>query len=111
MNVSEEFNCLVCGKTMKMEHQIAYIDYSCILSARDDHHFSWRIVHGNLAKLRVRFKDGHERLVLKIHYDEGYSEVWTTTESVRLKINQIIIPNFEDIESLKNKIRTILVFS
>jgi ribosomal protein L32E len=109
MNINEEFNCLVCNKVMQSNHQIAYIDYSC--HRQDDHHFSWRIVHGNLAKLRIRFKDGSERLVLKIHYDEDYSEVWTMPDSVRLKVNQIIIPNFEDVEKLKNKIRTILVFS
>lgn len=109
MNVSQDFNCLVCNRVMKHEHQIAYIDHFC--NTQDDHHFSWRIVHGNLAKLRIRFNEGRERLCLKIHYDEQYSEVWTDSKSVRLKINQIIIPNFEDIEKLKNKIRTILVFS
>lgn len=109
MNDSQTLNCLVCGGVMKRNHQIAYIDYSC--HAQDDHHFSWRIVHNNLAKLRVRFNEGGERLCLKIHYDEGYSEVWTGSKSVRLKINQIVVPQFEDIEKLKHKIRTILVFS
>ena len=109
MNEFQNFNCLVCGKVMKINHQIAYIDHSC--HTQDDHHFSWRIVNDKLAKLRVRFNEGRERLCLKVHYDEGYSEVWTGSKSVRLRVNQIIIPNFEDIEKLKNKIRTILVFS
>lgn len=106
----EKYNCLVCGKEMIANHMIAYIDYHC---QPDDfnHHFSWRIKNNILIKLRVRFSDKKERLCLKIHYDEGYSEVWSRGSlDNRLRIDQIIFPNFEDIEKLKNKIKTILVF-
>ena len=115
---------------MRESNKIRYVDYFC---TQDDHHFSQRIrtswpnppgsgstelVNGfyvpvwgrEMVKLRVQFLNKHERLALKVHYDEGYSEVWTTAKSTRFKINQIVIPNFEDIEKLKNKIRTILVF-
>jgi hypothetical protein len=109
MNPLEKFQCLVCGKEMEITHKIKYVDHFC--STQEDHHFSWRIVGGNLAKLRIRFQDGNERLCLKVHYDENYSEVWTGAKSERLRINQIIEPNFQDIEKLKNKLRTILVFS
>ena len=108
MNKLQNFNCLVCNNLMKRKYNITYIDHSCHIWT--DHHFSWRIVNDNISKLRIRFSDDNERLCLKVHYDEGYSEVWTSSNSTRLKINQIIVTNFEDIEKLKNKIRTILVF-
>lgn len=105
----EKYQCLVCGKDMERHHKIKYIDWSC---AQQDHHFSWRIVSNQMAKLRIRFENKGERLCLKVHYDEGYSEVWSKANSAnRLRINQIVVPNFEDIEALKHKIRTILVFS
>jgi len=94
---------------MEMYHRIAFIDYSC--SHHDDHHFSWRIKDNTLAKLRIRFGQGREQLCLKVHYDEGYSEVWSKTKpNNRIRINQIIVPNFEEVDKLKNKIRTLLVF-
>ena len=105
----EKFQCLVCNKEMEVAHKIAFIDHFCNKS--DDHHFSWRIKDNRLLKLRIRFEDGKERLCLKVHYDESYSEVWSKAKSDnRIRINQIVIPDFSDIEKLKNKIRTLLVF-
>ena len=105
----QNFDCLVCNKQMEMHHKIIFVDYSCNHS--DDHHFSWRIKDNTLAKLRIRFQENNERLCMKIHYDEGYTEVWSKAKSTnRIRINQIVVPNFEDIEKLKNKIRTLLVF-
>lgn len=93
-----------------MAHRIAFVDYYC--NGQDDHHFSWRIKDNSLLKLRIRFEDKKERLCLKIHYDEKYSEVWTKSKSTnRIRINQIVVPDFMDIERLKNKIRTLLVFA
>lgn len=113
MNPLEKYQCLVCGDEMQVAHFIKYVDHVC--KKHDDHHLSWRLVdqdgHPFLTKLRIRFQTGSERLCFKVHYDEKYSEVWTGGKSERIRINQIIIPNFEDIEKMKNKIRTILVFS
>jgi hypothetical protein len=120
----EKFNCLVCNCEMVINHKISYVDHFC--NVDDDHYFCIRIVnlykvtstYGEaektgemMAKLYVKFRVGRERLNLKVHYDEKYSEAWSKSKTtVRLKINQIIIPDFTDIEKLKNKIRTILVF-
>lgn len=115
----EKYQCLVCGREMQQHHKIKFIDYSCV---RDDHHFSWRIVeewdpvnytkmNTKMAKLRVRVGEGKNRMCIKIHYDDGYTEVWSTPKSSRIRIDQIIPLDFKDIEKLKNKIRTILVFA
>jgi len=105
----EKYQCLVCRREMENRHMIKYVDWYC---AQDDHHFSWRIMGNQMIKLRIRFRSKGERLCLKVHYDEGYSEVWSKNDTAnRLRVNQIVVPNFEDIEKLKNKIRTILVFA
>lgn len=107
----ENFQCLVCNQEMESKNQIAYTDYFC--KNFDDHHLTCRIRNGNMIKLRIRFREGSERLCLKIHYDDKYSEVWSKSnvaQEDRLKIDSIIVPDFSNIEKLKNKIRTILVF-
>lgn len=110
----ENYQCLVCGNDMELHHQIAYLDYSC--NKHPDHRLTMRVVHNvmmdtkSLAKLRVAFDK--ERLHLKIHYDQKYSEIWAKNNTgQRIKINHIIVPDFTDIEKLKDKIRTLLVFS
>ncbi len=106
----QKYQCLVCNKDMMMAHRIAFVDYYC--NGQDDHHFSWRIKNDQLLKLRIRFESKGERLCLKVHYDEKYSEVWSKAKtSNRIRINQIVVPDFMDIEKLKNKIRMMLVFS
>ena len=108
-----KYDCLVCGKEMEEHHKIAYLDYTC--AKETDHQFSIRIVHNimmdtkTLTKLRVAFYK--ERLHLKVHYDEKYTEVWAKANSAhRMRIEQVIVPDFTDIAKLKNKIKTLLVF-
>jgi hypothetical protein len=110
----EIYQCYVCGQDMEKHHKIAYIDYTC--NKNDDHHLSFRIVHNvmmgtkNLTKLRVAFPK--DRLHLKIHYDQGCTEVWAKSNSSnRIKINSLVFPDFEDISKLKDKIKMLLVFS
>lgn len=110
----QKYECSICGQEMEMHHKIAYLDYSC--NKNEDHQLSMRIVHNimmdtkTMTKLRIAFHK--ERLHLKIHYDNQYSEVWAKNNSThRIKINQIVIPDFTDIDKLKSKIRTLLVFS
>jgi len=106
----EKLRCLVCDREMEANNKIMYIDHFC--DKVDDHHFSMRIRENVMHKLRIRFQTGDERLCLKVHYDEGYSEVWTRSNSeLRVKIDQIVVPDFTDAEKLKDKIRTILLFS
>jgi hypothetical protein len=110
MKYYEILHCLLCGKQMDQTNRILYTDYYC---TGDDsmgrHHFTMRIKDNTMAKLWVHFFD--DELHLKVHYDEKYSQVWSSSKSERIKIDQIIIPDFMNIEKLKNKIKTILVFS
>jgi hypothetical protein len=106
----EKHRCYVCNEEMRMEHKISYIDHYCV-PRWDDHHLTIRFVNDKLIKMRLRFTEPDGRLHLKVHYDEGYSEVWGKPDSERIKIPQVIDVDFSDIPKLKNKIRTYLVFS
>lgn len=115
----EKFDCLLCGKEMEKRHRISHIDYHC--TTETDHHLAWRMaveditapqLSWKILQLRIKFMTGDENLYLKLHYDKGYSEVWSKDRTTqRIKINSIIYPDFTDVEKLKKKIRTILVFS
>lgn len=106
----EKLHCLICDREMEANNKIMYVDNFC--DKVDDHHFTMRIREGAMHKLRIRFQTGDERLCMKIHYDDGYTEVWSKSDpKVRVKIDQIIVPDFTNIEKLKDKMRTILMFS
>jgi hypothetical protein len=104
---------------MSGRHKLAYEDHTC--NTEKDHQLSLRIVNDfwmdgsiqmktpKMTKIRIAFYK--ERLHLKVHYDDKYSEVWGKVNSPsRIRINQIVVPNFTDIDKLKNKIKTLLVF-
>ena len=106
----EKYCCLICQREMDVLPGTLYTDYLC--KDQDDHHFAWRIMDNKMTKLRIRLTDSDENLYLKVHYDENYSEVWVHNRlTQRIRVEQIIIPDFDDINKLKNKIRTILTFS
>jgi hypothetical protein len=122
----EKYQCLICGQDMEMHHKISYVDHICNRLSYEspvayEHQLCLRIVYEEwmdgsikmrtpkLAKLRVAFHK--ERLHLKVHYDEKYSEVWGKVNSPhRIRINQIVAPDFSNLDKLKNKIKTLLVF-
>lgn len=104
----EKHFCLVCSQEMRAHHEIVWSDYVC---SQSEHHFSYRVVDHRMVKLRVRFGAGEHKLHLKVHYTQDFSEVWSRSKSThRIRINHIIVPDFSDVEKLKNKIKTCLVF-
>ena len=105
------YNCKICGREMEKSKmsRTGYLDRSC--KSQDDHHFSYRTRDDDIIKMRIRLLDGNISLRLKIHYDLNYSEAWTVAGSNnRIHINSIVVPDFSDLDKLKNKIRTMLVF-
>lgn len=111
------YPCKICDRDMEGLSRNANpsrkneMDWTC--KSQDDHHFSYRVLDEKIIKMRIRLtepgRDGALRL--KIHYDLGFSEVWTKAgSSHRIKINSIVVPDFSDLEKLKNKIKTYLVF-
>jgi hypothetical protein len=124
---NDQHYCLICSGEMHSHHHVEHSDFSC--AQKEDHHFSYRVVEENMileeggwsfsavgrfkmTKMRIRlFDEDGSALRLKMHYDKGYSEVWTVPNSPnRIKINSIVIPDFGDLPKLRNKIKTYLVF-
>lgn len=107
----EKCLCYICQQEMRVDDRINYHDHSC--SPRwDDHHLSIRIKDGRMTKLRLRFNDENDkRLHLKVHYDEGYTEVWADAETAHIIINRLIDLDFSDLVKLRHKLRTYITFS
>lgn len=126
--LTNQYFCPVCSCEMEGYHCVEYSDYSC--AKKEDHHYSFRVVEeevfvasGNdhptesftqrvITKTRIRFTELDGKIVrLKVHYDLGYSEIWTKiSSSHRLRIRHLVPMDFTDVEKLKNKLKTYLVF-
>jgi len=119
MEYEDKF-CAICNKKMLFENKIKYVDYICI---SEEHMYSIRFAEDtftnavNLTKMKVRL--GSKRAynyMLKINYDDGNSEVWVNNgdkleEIPKTRINQTFTPDLSNVEKIKNKIKTWLVFS
>lgn len=106
----EKFNCPICQSELVLENKTKSKDYSCI---SDDHFYAHRVKENTITKLKVRFVEPNgNKLYFKINYDLGISEVWTkANDNRRTTIDTIFTPDFTDINKLKSKIKTYLVFS
>lgn len=101
------------------ERKRDYTDYACYKSS-DIHSYRVRLFSGLPLLLKVRLtcnepKIGN-RLFLKMNFQKGISQVWQLdmdqkTKSERITINHVFAPDWSQIDKLKNKIRTYLVFS
>ena len=101
--------CPICLKEMSPVYMIVYTDYEC--SRSSDHSLTYRIRDNIFIKIRVALRSKRENLHIKVHYDEGYSEVWTWADLPRVRINQVIPIDLSNLEKLRQKIRTLLLFS
>lgn len=93
-------------------------DYYCRLN--DDHFYGKRIGIGsvkdcsdNILNIKVRFTDENDNdLYLSVNFDKQISEVWSEPDSKnKVQIDQMIIPDFSNIDKIKQKIKTCLTFS
>lgn len=110
-----DHNCPICQRTLEKDSYRERVDYHCS-PPRDDHHYAKRVLltdESQLIKLKVRISPESSKLYLKIHYDQGYSEVWTNPDDdeSKIRINHIIEPDLTDLKALQTKLRTYLVFS
>lgn len=108
----ERHFCPICNSELKVEHKIKYIDYYC--HNYKDHSFGKRIIQENkkLNRVKIRLTDNKDKLYIQIYYQDGYLEVWKNSSIVdRAKVNYTFVPDYSDIKSLKNKIKTYMVFN
>lgn len=119
MKIEDKF-CPICNKKMWTNDKIKYTEFSCI---QDEHTYACRYVEDtfnhviNMTKIKLRVGNKNNiSYYLKVNYDYGFSEVWSKDSASkkdvpRAKINQIVNIDFNDLEKIKTKIKTLLVFS
>jgi hypothetical protein len=117
--MTEQQNCPICQKQMSKHNMIKYIDHEC---KRENHFYGKRIIKDDVTKVKIRFTepDG-EKLYIKFNYDNDLTEVWSIkpgileTEHIknkqRIPIVGTFVPDLSDLEKLKQKIKTYLIFS
>lgn len=107
-----EHPCPICQRELAKEIKTSHVDYHCF-PPKSDHHYSSRAsLTGEILKMKVRIGSNENKLFFKVNYDEGYSHVWTNPDDdTRIKINYVFEPDLTDLEALRQKLRTYMVFS
>lgn len=108
-----EHLCPICNRKLtEDDHGKQYMDYHCF-PPQSGHHYSKRIATDNsVLKVKVRLGSAEDRIFLKINFDEGFSEVWSDPdEDNRIKINHVWEPDLTDLDELRAKIKTYMLFS
>ena len=104
--------CPICHEEMEMEHMITYIDFHC--KHHRDHHFGKRLRQSDkeLDRVKLRVTDSNgEKLYIQIYFQDGYCEVWKhNCTTKRYRINHTFVPDYSNLDSIMNKIRTYLTF-
>lgn len=103
--------CAICNRVMDHHNAIAYIDFTC-KKDQDHHVLIERFRDNQLVKLKTRLMDEGTKLYVKFHFDRNQIEVWTkTNDANRIIVDSIFEPDFSDLNKIKQKIRTYLIFS
>lgn len=113
-----ERSCPICQRILTVEHKISYVDYHCHPSVKG-HHYAERMKDDHHLRMKIRLTDvvmssGPDlpHMYLHIHYDDGYSEIWTNPDQLdRIRIHHVFVPDFTDLNALKNKLQTYIIFS
>lgn len=105
--------CPVCQRQLRKELKTKHTEYDCFPPKSDHHYVRREALDGQLLKMKIRIGSDKDRLYIKINFDEGFSQVWTDPDDdeARIKINHVFEPDLTDLEALRQKIRTYMVFS
>lgn len=116
--MTEQHNCPICQKQLERINKIKYIDYQC---AGEEHYYGKRIKDSVLTAVKIRFKESDgSKLYIKFYYDTNVTEVWSKkpldqtdqySKQNRIPIDRTFVPDFTDLDKIKQKIKTYLLFS
>lgn len=107
--------CPICQKKLTQDVKQDGLDYHCF-PPQTDHHYSKRVSledQQQILKMKVRMGSGETRLYFKVNYDQGFSQVWTDPddEEAKIQINHVFDPDLTDLQALRQKLKTYMVFS
>lgn len=109
----EENNiCPICKNTLSVSDTStqSYADYHC---NHKDHFFAKRMMMGQLIKVKLRVPDkDNPPLYIKVNFDDNSTQVWKKHSTIpRINIDHACKLDFSDLDKIKNKIKTYLLFS
>ena len=113
MRKSMKHICPICNQSTHLDrNDKSFKDYICRTNL-DEHVYMYRMIKNVMTQMKVRFTDlDGTKLYFKILYDQDRSEVWTKpNDKERINIGKAFIPDFSDIDKLKQKIKVYLLFS
>jgi hypothetical protein len=112
----KENYCPICKSNLTLDsnHTDKKIsDYLC--KFKEDHFFAIRMKNDYVSKIKVRVLDDDDlksKLFIKVNFDENTTQVWKSINpSHQIKVKSAIDIDFSNISKIRNKIKTILIFS
>jgi len=115
MDLVSKNKCLICNKKLEREDNSSIKrkwakqhDFICRNDSK--HFFAMRRMGETVVKLKFRIEDDDEsNIFVQLNYDQSFTEIWKK-DSNKIKIESFPSLDFSDIEKLKKKIKTYLVF-
>lgn len=117
--------CKICQSTMPLtvktinninyhgkDKSTFYHDYKC--NKNLDHHlYIERNLDGTLIITKTRLSIDNEDIIFRINYNDSTTEIWNARSDYPeiLKLNVVFNPDYSDLNKLKLKIKTFMVFS
>lgn len=116
-----EHVCPICNKPTKIirdefdeydaiyEH--GYQDYAC--NSHSDHHvYVCCVINDLIVREQVRLYENGIPLNINVSYEQNKTELWAGFHrGARVKIDRLFIPDFSDLDKLKEKIKFYLLVS
>lgn len=103
--------CPLCHNEMICESKLLapIADYIC--RNKEDHWFAERVENTKIIYMKMRINENERSYYLIINYTKNIMQVWSHKDRRRILIRHVFVPNFSNLDKLKNKIKTYLVLS
>lgn len=103
-------NCPICHSSLIREDSLPEI--VDLLCCQDDHFFGQRFNKENLIILKIRLKDDDKNLFVRLNYELNSCNIWIKADQIKpITLSHIIHLDYSNIDKLKQKIKTLLLFS
>ena len=101
--------CPICQSSLKIEKFGETTEERCIFNI-EDHFFCTRSKDSFISKQKIRLKDNENNLVVVIDYDQQTCEVWRNDDDKKIFVPIAFQADFSNLDKIKQKIKTYLLF-
>lgn len=102
--------CPICQATLKIDKFNNIIEEKCIANIEDHFYCTRSSKNDFISKQKIRLKDNEHNLVIVINHDQQTCEVWRDDDSKKISVPISFQADFSDLEKIKQKIKTYLLF-